>query len=146
MTVVHHKLLHQLPRIQATIDLRSRPQPCEMSDTELLRFGIVAKYMCSEKVGLETARRQIFASQLAEARPIETMWAKAGDVLFMDGNLVHASGPNLGCKSRRILLLILNSLQNRIGIPFSGQPPRPEYISSRTFSELPAARADQLSA
>jgi ectoine hydroxylase len=85
-------------------------------------------------------------SQLAEARPIETMWAKAGDVLFMDGNLVHASGPNLGCKSRRILLLILNSLQNRIGIPFSGQPPRPEYISSRTFSELPAARADQLSA
>ena len=68
MTVVHHKLLHQLPRIQATIDLRSRPQPCEMSDTELLRFGTVAKYMCSGKVCLDTARRQTFASQLAEAR------------------------------------------------------------------------------
>jgi hypothetical protein len=69
MTVVHHKLLHPLPRIQeATIDLRSHPQPCEMSDTELLRFGTVAKYMCSGKAGLEPARRQTFASQLAEAR------------------------------------------------------------------------------
>jgi hypothetical protein len=69
MTVVHHKPFHELPRIQeATIDLGSRRQPCDMSDTELLRFGIVAKHMCSEKAGLETARRQIFASQLAEAR------------------------------------------------------------------------------
>jgi hypothetical protein len=69
MTVVHHKLLPELPRMQeATIDLRSRPQPCEMSDTELLRFGAVAKYMCSGKVGLNAARRQSFALQLAEAR------------------------------------------------------------------------------
>jgi hypothetical protein len=69
MTLAHHKLLHPLPRIQeATIDLRSRPQPSEMSDTELLRFGTVAKYMCSGKLGLDTARRQTFASQLAEVR------------------------------------------------------------------------------
>lgn len=67
---------------------------------------------------------------------IEPILAKAGDALFMDGNLVHASAPNLGCNSRRILLLILNNLENRIGVPFSGQSPRPDYISSRNFAPL----------
>jgi ectoine hydroxylase len=73
---------------------------------------------------------------LAEQHPIDTVWAKQGDVLFMDGNLVHASGPNLGCESRRILLLILNSLENQLGVPPSGQAHRPEYISARSFNRL----------
>ncbi|WP_315828550.1 MULTISPECIES: phytanoyl-CoA dioxygenase family protein [unclassified Bradyrhizobium] len=81
-------------------------------------------------VDLETLRT------LTADNEIEAILAKAGDVLFMDGNLVHASAPNLGCSSRRILLLILNSMANQIGTPFSGQPPRPEYISSRTFAAL----------
>jgi hypothetical protein len=31
--------------------------PCRMSNTELLRFGIVAKYMCSPEANLEKGER-----------------------------------------------------------------------------------------
>jgi hypothetical protein len=69
MSASHHKSLHQLPRIQeVTIALGSRLEPRKMSDPELLRFGIVAKYMCSKKARLEDGRRQEFASQLTEIR------------------------------------------------------------------------------
>jgi ectoine hydroxylase len=74
--------------------------------------------------------------ELSSERPIEPIMAKAGDVVVMDGNLVHGSGPNFGSSTRRILLLILNSLENRIGVPFGGSSPRPEYISSRDFTPL----------
>lgn len=74
--------------------------------------------------------------KLSQGKTIETIWGNPGDVLVMDGNLVHASGPNFGVDERRVLLLILNNLNNRIGTPNSGGRPRPEYISSRTFEAL----------
>jgi ectoine hydroxylase len=74
--------------------------------------------------------------KLSSEHAIEPIMAKAGEIVVMDGNLVHGSGPNFGCSDRRILLLVLNSLDNRIAVPFGGAPPRPEYISSRTFTPL----------
>jgi ectoine hydroxylase len=74
--------------------------------------------------------------ELSREHPIEPIMASAGDIVIMDGNLVHGSGPNFGSSSRRILLLILNSLENQIGVPFGGGLPRPEYISSRNFTPL----------
>jgi|SRR5271154_5497851 len=68
MSVVHKRSRHQLPRIQTgTEDLGGRP-PSEMSDTELLRFGMQAKYMCSKDSGLDEGRQQIFAAQFNKAR------------------------------------------------------------------------------
>ncbi|WP_186019750.1 phytanoyl-CoA dioxygenase family protein [Burkholderia gladioli] len=67
---------------------------------------------------------------------IETIWGEPGDVLVMDGNLAHASGPNFGVHERRVLLLILNHIDNRIGKPYSGAQERPGFISSRNFTVI----------
>jgi hypothetical protein len=40
----------------------------EMSDAELLRFGMVAKYMCSQEANPEDASREDFVLQLTEAQ------------------------------------------------------------------------------
>jgi hypothetical protein len=42
--------------------------PSEMSDEELLRFGMVAKYMCSQGEKLDKAKLEAFTLQLDEAR------------------------------------------------------------------------------
>jgi hypothetical protein len=47
--------------------LEKNPSPGQMSDEELLRAGIVAKYMCSQEMNL-SASRQDFDLQLAEIR------------------------------------------------------------------------------
>jgi hypothetical protein len=48
--------------------LEKNPSPGQMSDEELLRTGIVAKYMCSQDMKLSGASRQDFDLQLAEIR------------------------------------------------------------------------------
>jgi hypothetical protein len=45
-----------------------RPNPSEMSDTELLRAGIVAKYWCSKEHKLHLVQQEDFAPQLAKIR------------------------------------------------------------------------------
>ena len=47
---------------------RSRQRLCEMSDAELLRFGMVAKYMCSQEANPEHASREDFVLQFNEAQ------------------------------------------------------------------------------
>jgi hypothetical protein len=42
--------------------------PGEMSDEELLRFGMVAKYMCSQGEKLDKEKLNAFTLQLDEAR------------------------------------------------------------------------------
>jgi hypothetical protein len=49
------------------------PSPRDMSDAELLRFGTVAKYMCSQKSGLDEKQREIVSLQLNNAR---NEWAR----------------------------------------------------------------------
>lgn len=45
-----------------------RPPPCKMSNTELLRFGIVAKFMCSPEANLDNEERALFVLQLKEVK------------------------------------------------------------------------------
>lgn len=63
--------------------------------------------------------------------PVVPITGKAGDVVFMDGNLVHASGPNLSDKDRRIAFVVLNSEENPLDNPYGGGEPRPEWITQR---------------
>jgi hypothetical protein len=42
--------------------------PSEMSDEELLRFGMVAKYMCSQGEKLDKEKLEAFTLQLDKAR------------------------------------------------------------------------------
>ena len=51
---------------QSLDELRQRLR--KMDDTELLRFGKAAKYMCSPEANLATPRRESFVIQLQEAR------------------------------------------------------------------------------
>lgn len=69
MTKVHDERspLDRLPEVSAKAN-GSRPPPCGMSDAELLRFGMVAKWMCSEAVAVADRQREVFALQLREAR------------------------------------------------------------------------------
>jgi hypothetical protein len=47
---------------------RIRQRLCKMSDAELLRFGMVAKYMCSQEANPEHTSREEFVLQLNEAQ------------------------------------------------------------------------------
>jgi hypothetical protein len=57
-------------RYPRQIDLLHPPNklPSEMSDEELLRFGMVAKYMCSRGEKLDKEKLKAFTLQLDEAR------------------------------------------------------------------------------
>jgi hypothetical protein len=50
-----------------------RPPPCKMSDPELMRIGIVAKYMCSQEANLKGEKLEAYALQLKE---VQTEWIK----------------------------------------------------------------------
>jgi hypothetical protein len=47
---------------------RLRQRLRKMSDPELLRFGVVSKYMCSPEANLDRRSRESFVTQLNEAR------------------------------------------------------------------------------
>lgn len=74
--------------------------------------------------------------KIAGEKDIETIWGNPGDILIMDGNLAHASGPNFGTTDRRVILLILNHIDNKIGTPYGGGAERPGFISSRNFEVI----------
>ena len=62
------KLSRQVLFAQSKADQAVRPPPSAMTDAELLRFGSVAKYMCSQEQPVENVRRAAFARQLKEAQ------------------------------------------------------------------------------
>ena len=61
----------------------------------------------------------------------ESISLRRGDVLLMDGNLVHRSLENFSCTDRTTLFLIIASSGVSFSPPFSQHPPRPSYISDR---------------
>lgn len=63
---------------------------------------------------------------------IEAPVGKAGSVLFFDCNLMHGSSSNISPFPRSNVFLVYNSVDNRLVAPYSGQPPRPEYIAVRS--------------
>lgn len=62
---------------------------------------------------------------------IDTPTGKAGSILLFDCNIMHGSNSNISPMPRSNVFLVYNSVDNRIGEPFSGQKPRPAHIATR---------------
>lgn len=70
-------------------------------------------------------------TQLAE-RGIRAAIARAGSAVVFDCNVLHGSAGNITPFPRSNLFFVYNALSNRCVAPYSGQPPRPEHIATRT--------------
>ena len=73
---------------------------------------------------------------LTENSKVIEITGEPGDLLIMDANLLHSSLENKSSFSRRTFFLILNSVENQLVAPFSGNPPRPNYLSDRSFTNI----------
>jgi ectoine hydroxylase len=74
---------------------------------------------------------QAALAQLAEGGEIGVATGRAGTVLMFDCNTMHGSAGNITPHARSNLFVVYNAVSNRLVAPFSGQPPRPEYIAHR---------------
>jgi ectoine hydroxylase len=80
-------------------------------------------------------------AKLAAEHGIEAMTFRAGSVMFMNCNLVHASPENLTPKRRTIVYLNANSVENAIT-----RPVRATHHANRDFSPLVPLADDCLAA
>lgn len=62
---------------------------------------------------------------------IDTPVGKAGSIVLFDCNIMHGSNSNITPMPRSNIFIVYNSVRNKIGEPYSGQRPRPEYIATR---------------
>lgn len=70
-------------------------------------------------------------ARLVEAHGIVEFRGKPGSVCIFDCNIMHGSNSNISPHARSNAFFVYNAMGNRVGTPFSGQAPRPEYICSR---------------
>lgn len=73
--------------------------------------------------------------QLAESNGIQHCCGEAGDVLFFDSNLLHASSGNRSPFPRRNLFVAFNSWSNSLQAPFYAEERRPEHVAHRQRAE-----------
>ncbi|MEZ6059882.1 MAG: phytanoyl-CoA dioxygenase family protein [Planctomycetaceae bacterium] len=73
--------------------------------------------------------------ELVDAGGIVAPKGTAGSVILFDCNTMHGSAGNLSPSPRTNLFAVYNSVENHLTHPFSGQPPRPEYLAERDISE-----------
>jgi ectoine hydroxylase len=55
----------------------------------------------------------------------------AGSVTLFESNIMHGSNSNITPWARSNIFCVYNSVENTLVEPFSGQPPRPEFIATR---------------
>lgn len=82
-------------------------------------------------------------TQLARGRGLHAPKARAGAVLLFDGNLAHASSPNISPFARSILLFTYNAVDN--APPREGLT-RPEFLVERDPRPLEAVADDVFAA
>lgn len=70
--------------------------------------------------------------RLVEKNGIVEFTGSPGSVCIFDCNLLHGSNSNISPYPRSNIFLVYNAMSNRVVDPFSGQPPRPEYICTRS--------------
>lgn len=56
----------------------------------------------------------------------------AGSVLIFDCNLMHGSNSNITPLPRSNAFFVYNAISNRVVPPFCRQPPRPEFVATRS--------------
>jgi ectoine hydroxylase len=70
-------------------------------------------------------------AEMVERQGIVSAIGEPGSVIIFDCNILHGSGSNISPYPRSNIFLVYNAVCNRVGQPYSGQGPRPEYIASR---------------
>lgn len=69
--------------------------------------------------------------RLVDQNGIVEFVGKPGSVCIFDCNAMHGSNSNISPYARSNVFFVYNAMANRVVDPFSGQPPRPEYICTR---------------
>ena len=67
--------------------------------------------------------------------PPVSILARAGDLILMDANLIHSSEANRSLSDRRMLIAVLNSVENKLNW-VEPERRRPNFITDRTNQEL----------
>ncbi len=70
-------------------------------------------------------------TDLAKQGGIDTPVGKAGSIVLFDCNIMHGSNSNITPMTRSNVFIVYNSVDNKVGEPFSGQRDRPEFIATR---------------
>ena len=67
---------------------------------------------------------------------IETATGGPGSAVVFDSNTMHGSNANISPHPRHGFFLVYNSIENRLGEPYCGLAPRPDYVASRHFDAI----------
>ncbi len=70
-------------------------------------------------------------ARLADEGGIAVPTGPAGTATFFECNTMHGSNGNITPFPRSNAFFVYNSMENRVGEPFSGTKPRPEFIAAR---------------
>jgi ectoine hydroxylase len=73
---------------------------------------------------------------LAEENGMTGIFGSPGTVVFHESNMMHGSPDNISIWPRTNLFFVYNSISNALDKPYSGQAPRPDYLSNRHPSAL----------
>lgn len=60
----------------------------------------------------------------------------AGSMVLFDCNTIHGSNSNITPQPSTSLLIVFNSVENRLTYPFAGAKPRPSFVAERDGEEL----------
>lgn len=71
---------------------------------------------------------------LANQGGIVAPTGKAGSILMFDCNVMHGSNSNITPFPRSNVFIVYNSVDNQLEPPYSGKPPRPDFIAARSSS------------
>lgn len=70
-------------------------------------------------------------TELIAEHGIATVTGGPGSTVMFDCNCMHGSNSNITPFPRTNVFVVFNSVENRLGEPLSGQPPRPAHIAHR---------------
>ncbi len=68
---------------------------------------------------------------LVDRGGIHVATAEAGSVIVFDCNTMHGSNSNITPMPRSNVFMVYNAVSNRIGAPYSGGAPRPQFLAAR---------------
>ena len=71
---------------------------------------------------------------LAKRRGVKAPTGGPGSALLFDCNTMHGSNGNITPFARTNLFIVYNACSNRLGSPFCGTTPRPEFIGAREYT------------
>lgn len=98
-----------------TCELETPPENFKQS-LKKQEYGVPSDEMLTEMAGR-------FGIVSAKGNP--------GSMILFDCNILHGSNSNISPYPRSNIFFVYNALSNRVGVPYCGQKPRPEYVAAR---------------